>query len=81
LFLEKVIAEEEVKKHYFPMRTQKDHLILSEEIKPCTSTNFLPTMLLPSSWGSTLNTFGCCSLTADGALIPGMIQVCKVVWI
>lgn len=67
--------------HYFPMWTQKDHLILSEEIKPCTSTNFLPRMLLPSSWGSTFNTLGCCSLTAGDAFIAGMTQVCKAVWI
>lgn len=37
-----------------------------------------PDCSLPSSWGSTLNGFGCCSLSAGAAFIPVAMQVAWV---
>lgn len=40
-----------------------------------------PACSLPSSWGSTLHTFGRCSPSATSAFIPVGMRVCEAAWV
>lgn len=40
-----------------------------------------PACSLPSSWGSTLNTFGRCSPSAASAFIPALLRVWEAAWV
>lgn len=65
-------------KHYFLRGRKRSVSFFQKKSGYALAWVSWPARSLPSSWGSTINTSACCLLTAGGAFVPGVMQVCEV---